>query len=103
MEFQTQIIPVELSDGTVVKVEATPIGEQRVAFRSRPFSEATTAIQSLTHEIADTLQSINQEIKPDKFSVKMGLEVAIESGQLTALIVKGSGKANLEITMEWNK
>ena len=33
----------------------------------------------------------------------LGIEVAVESGQLTALIVKGSGKANLEITMEWGK
>jgi hypothetical protein len=29
------------------------------------------------------------------------MELAIESGQLTAIIVKGSGKANLEITLEW--
>jgi Trypsin-co-occurring domain 1 len=35
--------------------------------------------------------------------VKIGFEVAVESGQLTALIVKGSGKANLEISMEWSK
>jgi Trypsin-co-occurring domain 1 len=42
-------------------------------------------------------------VQPDKISVKVGIEVAVESGQLTALIVKGSGKANLEITMEWGK
>lgn len=30
-------------------------------------------------------------------------ELAIESGQLTAVIVKGSGKANLEITLEWER
>jgi hypothetical protein len=29
------------------------------------------------------------------------LELAIEAGQLTAAIVKGSGKGNLEITLEW--
>ncbi len=32
MDPQTRIIPVELSDGTIVKIEATPIGEQRIAF-----------------------------------------------------------------------
>jgi Trypsin-co-occurring domain 1 len=103
MDSPTKIIPVELSDGTIIKVEATPIGEQRVAFQSRPFQEVATAVKSITSEIAATLKEINQTVQPDKISVKLGLEVAIESGQLTALIVKGAGKANLEITMEWSK
>jgi Trypsin-co-occurring domain 1 len=102
VESQTKIIDVELSDGTVVKVEATPLGEQRVAFQSRPFREATAAIKSIAYEVAHTLQNVKDEIKPDKLSVKLGLEIAIESGQLTALIVKGAGKANFEIVMEWN-
>jgi len=33
--------------------------------------------------------------------VEFGLEVALESGQLTAVLVKGSAKANLKITLEW--
>jgi hypothetical protein len=28
--------------------------------------------------------------------------MSIESGKLTAAIVKGSGKANMEITLEWS-
>ena len=102
MDSQTKIIVVKLSDGTMVKVEATPIGEQRVAYQSRPFKEATAVIKSITHEIAETLQSVKEDIKPDKLSIKLGLEVAIESGQLTALIVKGSSKANFELSMEWS-
>jgi hypothetical protein len=102
MEFQTKIIPVELSDGTIVKVEATPIGEQQVAYQSRPLKEAISAMTSITYEVASTLQNVRDEIKPDKVSVKLGLEIAIEAGQLTALIVKGAGKANFEITMEWS-
>ncbi len=47
------------------------------------------------------LREVQGEIQPDKVSVKIGLEIAIESGQLTALIVKGASKANFEISMEW--
>jgi hypothetical protein len=36
-----------------------------------------------------------------KLALNFGLEIAIESGKLTTLIVKGSSKANLEITLEW--
>jgi Trypsin-co-occurring domain 1 len=102
MELPTKPIPVELSDGTVVRIEATLIGEQRVAFQSRSFKEITTVVKAIAKELAGTLQEVRQEASPDKVSVKLGLEVAVESGQLTALIVKGAGKANLEITMEWN-
>lgn len=102
MDSQTKIIPVELSDGTLIKIEATPIGEQRVSYQSRPFKEATATIRSIAYEIASTLQSVKEDIQPDKVSIKLGLEVAIESGQLTALIVKGSSKANFEITIEWS-
>jgi Trypsin-co-occurring domain 1 len=103
MDLPTKLIPVELSDGTLIKVEVTSIGEQRVAFQSRPFQEVTNAVKSIASELAVTLKEINQTVQPDKISVKVGLEMAVDSGQLTALIVKGTGKANLEITMEWGK
>lgn len=102
MSNETKIIPVELSDGTIIKVEATQIGEQKVAFQSRSFREVSSVVKSITQEISGMLQDIHKEVQPEKVSVKIGLEIAIESGQLTALIAKGSGKANLEITMEWN-
>ena len=103
MELPTKIISVELSDGTVVKVEATPIGEQKVSSNNRLFRDITPTIKSITNEIANTLKDIKETVKPDKVSVKLGVEVAVESGQLTALLVKGTSKANLEITMEWVK
>ncbi len=101
METPTQIVPVQLSDGTVINVEATPMGEQRVAFQNRPFSEITTIVRSLTADLAEALQTIKREVAPKKINVKLGLEIGMESGQLTALIVKGVGKANLELSMEW--
>jgi hypothetical protein len=97
MEPQTKIISVELTDGTSVRVEATPIGDRKVGFQARPFSEVTTAIESLSKDIAETLQ----KVKPDRASVKFGIEIGMESGKLTALLVKGTATANLEITLEW--
>lgn len=101
MESPTQIIPVILSDGTVVKVEVTPHGEQRVAFQNRPFREITTIVRSLTGDLAEALSTLKREVAPQKVNVKLGLEIGMEAGELTALIVKGSGKANLELSMEW--
>lgn len=99
MEPQSRIISVELADGTNIKVEATPIGDRKINFHTRPFSEVTDTIEALSKEIAETLH----KVKPDRFSVKFGIEIGIEAGKLTALLVKGTSTANLEITLEWGK
>lgn len=103
MHLPTKIIPVELADGTVIKVEATPFGEQKVSFRSRPFQEFISSLKTIVSEIAGPLREINQAVQPDKMTITLGVDISIESSQLTALIVKGGGSANLEITMEWGK
>ncbi|MEH1968001.1 CU044_2847 family protein [Nostoc sp.] len=103
MADKTKIISFELSDGKIIKVEVTPIGEQPVSDETRVFKQATEIIKSIAEDVAVTLKDISETVKPDKFSVKLGLQIGVESGQLTALIVKGTGTANLEITIEWGK
>lgn len=103
MADRTKIISFQLSDGRIIKVEVTPIGEQPVSDETRVFKQATEIIKSIAQDVAGTLKDISETVKPDKFSVKLGLQIGVESGQLTALIVKGTGTANLEITMEWGK
>ncbi|MBD2359489.1 hypothetical protein H6G41_33805 [Tolypothrix sp. FACHB-123] len=99
MEAQNKVISVELSDGTNVRVEATLIGERKLNTPTRPFKEVTIAIESLSREIAEAIQKVN----PDKASVKFGVEIAMESGKLTPVLVKGTSTANLEITLEWGQ
>lgn len=99
MESRTEKIPVQLDNGAIIKVEVAGTGREDVAIDIRPFKEVTDALEGIVDAITGTLQKVN----PNKASVKFGLELAIESGNLTAVIVKGSGKANLEITLEWSK
>lgn len=42
-------------------------------------------------------------VKPDKVSLELGLEVGLKEGQLIAMLVQNSTKANLKITLEWGK
>ncbi|MGH3040162.1 MAG: CU044_2847 family protein, partial [Gaiellaceae bacterium] len=55
------------------------------------------AIEAITETVLDALR----KAKPDKAVVELGLDLALESGALTALIVKGKGSAALTITLEW--
>ncbi|MGK7872864.1 MAG: CU044_2847 family protein [Xenococcaceae cyanobacterium] len=98
-ESRTEKVPVQLPGGTVIKVEVEQTGIEDVSFDVKPFKEVTDALSEITATLAETLQ----KAKPDKASVKFGLELAVDSKGLTAVIVKGSGKANLEITLEWGK
>lgn len=96
-------IPVELPDGTAIQVEVTQTGREDVAFGIHPFREITNPIKSIVEAVATSLQEVNPTSIPDKATVKFGLDISVQSGQLTAIIVKGSEKSNLEITLEWHK
>ncbi len=98
MEPNIEIIKAKLENGAIVHVEARSLGgQEEVAFTVLPFEGVTDAIESIAASIVTTLE----KVKPKKASVEFGIEVALESGQLTALLVKGSGTSNLKITLEW--
>ena len=100
MEPETEITKATLENGAIVHIEARLLGgQEEVAFTIPSFKGVTDAIESIAASIVTTLE----KVKPKKASVEFGIEVALESGQLTALLVKGSGTSNLKITLEWGE
>lgn len=98
MTTRQELIPVKLANGVEMRVAATVLGgEEDVALKLLSFEEITDTLEG----IVGSLNAALQKIKPKKASVEFGLEVAVESGKLTALLVKGSGTATLNITLEW--
>ncbi|NJO73568.1 MAG: hypothetical protein HC833_07265 [Leptolyngbyaceae cyanobacterium RM1_406_9] len=92
-------VPVQLPNGAQVKVEIAQSGREDVGFDVKSFQGVTDAIEGVAEAITASLQKVS----PHKASVKFGLEIQIEQGSLVAAIVRGTGKANLEITLEWEK
>lgn len=100
MSDYTEVVPVKLDDGTVIHAEARLLhGEVQVSDKFFNLDDVMNVIKG----IASTLHSTIATIKPDKATVEFGVELALESGQLTALIVKGEAKGNLKITLEWGQ
>lgn len=98
------MVPVKLDEHTIIYVEAVAkesdvLSEQYIDFEIPSFEDVTGAIKSF----AKSLAGIWHEIKPSKATVEFGVEVGFEPGKLTAFFVKGSGKGNLKITLEWAK
>ena len=99
---QIEPVAVKLANGKIVKfqVSQAATGPQDVGMPGAyAFEQVVEALQGIVENLKETLD----KVKPDKASVKFGVEMAVESGNLTAMIVKGSGKGNLEITLEWGK
>jgi hypothetical protein len=76
----------------------TPDGDVRVSDKDYGLEDFTNSLETLTKALQTTIQKIS----PKKASIEFGIEVAVESGKLTALLVKGSSKANLKVTLEWS-
>lgn len=92
-------IPVSLPNGAQIKVEVAETGLEEVGFDMKTFKGVTDAIEGVGEAITTSLK----KVKPTKASVKFGLEIQIEQGSLVAALVRGTGKSNLEITLEWEE
>lgn len=98
MDIGRTRIPVTLDNGAVAKFEVSQSGKQEVSLRSFSFSEISEVLEG----VSESIKASVEKVKPQKVSVTFGIEVGIESGKLTAIIVKGASTANLEITLEWD-
>lgn len=93
----TERITVDLGDGVIAQIEVAGTGREKVKAGTLPFESISRAIAKMAQIVAEPIQAA----KPTKATVKYGVEVAIEQGSLVAAFVRGTGKANLEITLEW--
>ena len=80
-------------------------GEVEGAQYDQPVSRVDYHLGEICDPISQLAAGIGKglaQLKAAKTTIEFGVEVAAEAGQLTALIVKGSGKANLKVTVEWS-
>lgn len=108
-ELGTTTVQTTLPNGAKLRIRATQLApvvigedkEEKVGYEPPipSFKSVTDAIEG----IADQVLMALQKVKPAKTTVELGLEVGCEAGQLTALLVKGTGAAHLLVTFEWDK
>lgn len=102
----TRVVEVDLGNGTTALVQVVEIpddeadGAEKVGWRDGlDFTEVTGTIAG----IAEALRGAVDAAKPHKMTVELGLELAVKSGKLTGMLVEGSGKASLKVTLEWQR
>ncbi|MEO1400631.1 MAG: CU044_2847 family protein [Cyanobacteria bacterium J06635_1] len=99
---RTKKVPVTLDDGTLIYVEVETLpGERQDVVGGKPFKfdDVSSALESIVKAVTKPIYAA----MPTKASVKFGLEVEVKEGHLIAALVRSTGTANLEITLEWEQ
>jgi hypothetical protein len=97
----TAFVTAQLADRTKVVVEVaklTPSTDTEVSLAVPDLEPIWSAVSSIASSIGTRLS----QAKAKKAIVEFGIEFAVEGSGLTAVLVKGTGKANLKITLEWS-
>ena len=113
MTSSPEVVPVQLSENSIIRIQATPIGspvddapmevgdiiESDVSLNLRPLKDVADAIE----EIAQTVKTALDKVTPSKSSVEFSVEFGWEAGQLVAMIAQGEAKAGLKVSLEWGE
>lgn len=93
-------IPIKLSNGSIILAEIhNQIGEQEASSRFFPFADAMQALSGVAEDINTALEKAS----PNKVTLELGMEFAIESGRLTAMVISGSGRSQIKVALEWHR
>lgn len=88
-------------EGPVIEVEVTgeidPEEDVSALTRAVPFDSLVSSISAVSQAMTDALR----RARPEEAEVTFGVDVSLESGQLTSLIVKGNGTATFTIRLLW--
>jgi Trypsin-co-occurring domain 1 len=88
-------------DGPTIKLEVTGNvdSEEDVTALTKivPFESVIESVASVSRAMTDALS----RAKPEEAEVTFGLDVSLEAGSLTSMIVKGGGTSTFTIRLLW--
>lgn len=98
-EWQPIMLPGD--ENRRIYIEVIPRGgrEEVGLLETIPFEQVSELLASVATSIGNTLE----RAKPKKATIELGVEFGLEAGKLVALIARGAGKANLKISLEWER
>jgi hypothetical protein len=83
-------------------VEALTLDEEEeVAARKFGLEDFTRSVSAVAETVSDSITSALRKVQPGKVIAEFGCEIGMDAGNLTAILVKGTAKANVKVTVEW--
>jgi len=97
-ELPTEILKIKLPNGAEIYAEVQLLDrEEDIAGKEFNLSDLKEKIAGIAQVVRDAIV----DLKPKSASMEFGLEIGLETGTLTALLAKGTGKANLKVKLDW--
>ena len=72
--------------------------ERELAGKPHTIREALKGVNALVEDLKSQLEGLSAQ----RMAVEVGLEFALESGHLVAIVGKASGKSSIKVTLEWS-
>jgi hypothetical protein len=102
---ETALITATAGKNAKIRVEVTRLDDSPVGRTNQNISiPKIPDLESVWEMVAQISRGIAEKLKEaqaKKAAVEFGIEIGLEAGNFTAMLVKGSGKANVKITLEW--
>jgi hypothetical protein len=100
MDDESEVVPVRLPNGVVVGVEVAEGGAGNVsALDQLDFRQVEDVIEGLAQVVTRALR----KSRPHRATAELGLNLKVESGNLTGILVKAGGSASLKISLTWER
>jgi hypothetical protein len=100
MAQESRLVPIRLSDGTEILVEATvePGAPGEIGVEGVPsFDDIAGAVRGIGKDLIGAIRAVG----PNKATVEIKLSAKYESGKVLAILLKGAADASLTVTLEW--
>jgi len=107
-DSNVRAIPIDLGEGSIMHVEATILpnaldGQPQDISNFIPNALQFGSVIELLKKLSASLLEAIKAAEPTKAGLEFAIDVGVEAGQLTALLVKGEAKGNLKVSLEWSK
>jgi len=102
MPEPTTLVPLRLSNGQEILVEATvdPDAAGEVGVEGVPsFDDIAEAVKGIGSDLSGAIRTV----APDKATVEIKLSAKYEAGKVLAILLKGAADASLTVTLEWGR
>jgi hypothetical protein len=97
-EIPNEILRIKLPNGATIHAEVQLLDrEENIASREFNLTDLKEKITGIAQVVRDAIV----DLEPKSASMEFGLEIGLETGTLTALLAKGTGKANLKVKLDW--
>ncbi|MGV9506848.1 CU044_2847 family protein [Streptomyces tendae] len=102
MSEPKRVVEARLPDGTAVSIVAVSSDgrdpAQDISARGVPtLDDVRSAITGMATLARDAVEAV----RPDSATVEFGVDVKVEAGKLSGLIVSGAANATLKVTLSW--